>query len=304
MKQVIEWLPQSFECLWEKLPLSEVEEIRIRVNRPLEVMLKGKALFFETLTMTLSDIEHLFQKLAYYSIYAFEEELKHGYITIAGGHRVGFVGQPMIENGQIQTFRFISSLNIRIAKEKIGIAKPFLPYLYDDKRVWNTLIIGPPQVGKTTLLRDIARIFSGDDLMYSPVKVAIVDERSEICGCINGQPSFTFGPRLDVLDGCPKSEGMMLFVRSMSPELLIVDEIGRKEDGEAIIEAMNAGVALISTAHGQSLGDVAKRPSLYPVMKEKVFERYLLLERKQTIFTVTLYNEDWKEIKKVQMNGC
>lgn len=303
MKQVIEWLPQSFKYLWETLPLGEVEEIRIRVNRPLEVMLKRKVLFFEALTMTLSDIEHLFQKLAHYSIYAFEEELKHGYITIAGGHRVGFVGQPMIENGQIQTFRFISSLNIRIAKEQIGIAEPFLPYLYE-KRMWNTLIIGPPQVGKTTLLRDIARIFSGDDLTYSPVKVAIVDERSEICGCIDGQPSFTFGPRLDVLDGCPKSEGMMLFVRSMSPELLIVDEIGRKEDGEALVEAMNAGVALIATAHGRTLDEVAKRPSLHPVMKGKIFERYLLLERKQTIFTVTLYNEDWKEIKKVQMNEC
>lgn len=298
MRQVIEWLPSSFHNLWETLPLDKVEEIRIRSYQPVEVILTNDVLFLEELMMTPLQIEHLFQKLAHYSIYAFEEELKHGYLTIAGGHRVGFAGQPMIDQQKIQTFRFISSLNIRIAKEKIGIAQSFLPYVYQNQP-YSTLLIGPPQVGKTTLLRDFVRLFSQGNQAQPSLKVAVVDERSEICACVKGLPSFSFGPRLDVLDGCPKAEGVMLFIRAMSPDIIIVDEIGREADVEALLEGMNAGVSFMATAHGRTLEDVCRRPSFMSLMDERLFERYIVLHRIRDVFSATIYNESFEKITKV-----
>lgn len=141
------------------------------------------------------------------------------------------------------------------------------------------MIIGPPQTGKTTLLRDFARIISGGGQDGVPYKVGIVDERSEIAGSVNGIPQLTFGPRIDVLDACPKAEGMMMMIRSMSPDVLVVDEIGRKEDSEAIMEAVNAGIKLFMTTHGNSLDEVRKRPSLSPLIEMGIFQRYIELGR-------------------------
>lgn len=196
---------------------------------------------------------HLLNKISHFSIYTLEEELKRGYITIEGGHRVGLAGKVILEQGKVKAIRDISSFNIRIAREKVGIAQTLIPRIYRDGWL-HTMIIGPPQTGKTTLLRDIARIISsGDQGSGLPAsKVGIVDERSEIAGCVNGIPQMTFGNRIDVLDACPKAEGMMMMIRSMSPEVLVVDEIGRHEDAEAIMEAVNAGIKLIMTTHGNS----------------------------------------------------
>jgi stage III sporulation protein AA len=145
------------------------------------------------------------------------------------------------------------------------------------------MIIGPPQTGKTTLLRDLARAISTEDLKTSrqAVKVGIVDERSEIAGSVNGIPKLTFGHRIDVLDACPKAEGMMMMIRSMSPDVLIVDEIGRKEDAEAIMEAVHAGIKLFMTTHGTSLADIKKRPSLREILDQDIFQRFIVLSRKQ-----------------------
>jgi stage III sporulation protein AA len=149
------------------------------------------------------------------------------------------------------------------------------------------MIIGPPQTGKTTLLRDIARVISTGDQNIRAEKVGIVDERSEIAGCINGVPQLTFGPRVDILDACPKAEGMMMMIRSMSPDVLIVDEIGRKEDAEAIMEAVNAGIRLIMTTHGSSLQEIRNRPSLKEILEREIFQRFILLNRDQGPGTIT-----------------
>lgn len=290
METVLSFLPKTIIEQLEQIPpiqKLEIEEIRIRTNRPIEVTMGGKTIFLPYL-INVEDANQLLNKISHHSIYALEEELRRGYITIDGGHRIGLAGKVILEAGKVKALRDISSFNIRIAKEKIGIAETLLPALYDQQ--WkHTMIIGPPQTGKTTLLRDIARIVSsGDHKNGIPAKkVGIVDERSEIAGCVNGIPQLTFGPRVDVLDACPKAEGMMMMIRSMSPDVLVVDEIGRLEDTDAILEAVNAGIKLIMTTHGESFEEVQKRPSLQAILKLEIFQRYIELSRRNGPGTVT-----------------
>jgi stage III sporulation protein AA len=290
MDTVLSFLPKTIIEQLEQIPpiqKFEIEEIRIRTNRPIEVTMGGKTVFLPYLVNT-EDASQLLNKISHHSIYALEEELRRGYITIDGGHRIGLAGKVILEAGKVKALRDISSFNIRIAKEKIGIAESLLPAIYDQQ--WHhTMIIGPPQTGKTTLLRDIARIVSsGDQRVGIPArKVGIVDERSEIAGCVNGIPQLTFGPRVDVLDACPKAEGMMMMIRSMSPDVLVVDEIGRLEDTDAILEAVNAGIKLIMTTHGDSFEEIKKRPSLQEILKLQIFQRYIELSRMNGPGTIT-----------------
>jgi stage III sporulation protein AA len=290
METVLSFLPKTIIEPLEVIPpfqLIEIEEIRIRTGRPIEVTMAGKTEFLPYIVQA-NDALQLLNKISHHSIYALEEELKRGYITIDGGHRIGLAGKVILENGKVKAIRDISSFNIRIAKEKIGISDNLIPSLYQGQ--WkHTIIIGPPQTGKTTLLRDIARMASTGDPIRGipPYKVGIVDERSEIAGCVNGVPQLTFGNRIDVLDACPKAEGMMMMIRSMSPEILVVDEIGRVEDAEAILEAVNAGIKLIMTTHGESFEDIQKRPTLQKIIKQGIFQRFIELSRKKGPGTIT-----------------
>ena len=290
METILTFLPKNLASLISQIPpeqKEEVEEIRIRVNRPIEITLKGSPRFLSYIIQP-EDAIHLLNKISQFSIYTLEEELKRGYITISGGHRIGLAGKVILLDGKVKAIRDITSFNIRIAREKIGIAEAMIPYIFQEDWM-HTMIIGPPQTGKTTLLRDIARIISSG---HSPRginarKVGIVDERSEIAGCVNGVPQLTFGYRLDVLDACPKAEGMMMMIRSMSPDVLIVDEIGRREDAEAIQEAVHAGIKLMMTTHGSSIEEIRKRPSLRDIIDLKIFERYVILSRAAGPGTIT-----------------
>ncbi|KQL57704.1 MULTISPECIES: stage III sporulation protein AA [Bacillaceae] len=281
MQPILNLLPQHVEAYVTKAIKTNksIEEIRLRINQPVECLFSNITLFSPT-SFTEDDASMFLNQLSSYSLYAFEEELQKGYITIEGGHRVGLAGKTILENGKVKTIRPIRSFNIRVAKQKIGVSNKLVSELHDGKNGWrNTLIIGAPQTGKTTLLRDLARNVSTGTASIPASKVAVVDERSEIAGCMNGTPQHDLGTRTDVLDGCPKAEGMMMMIRSMSPQVMIVDEIGREEDAQAILEARHAGVVIMATAHGFSFEEIAKRPIFKQLLKEQAFDRVIEVGR-------------------------
>lgn len=265
----------------------QLEEIRCRTGRPLELIVSGMLWRPADGIMPVfsaGQAKDMLQRIGKYSLYTLEEELKRGYITIRGGHRIGLAGRVITEGGHVLRIRDVASFNIRMSRQKIGVALPLVPFLYQKGRWLSTLLIGAPQTGKTTMLRDLARLISEGvpQKNIEARKIGVVDERSEIAGCVDGVPQNRLGVRTDVLDACPKAEGMMMLIRSMSPEVLIVDEIGRREDTDALLEALNAGVSIMATVHGRSPEQLEKRPSLQPVLRARLFERYLVLSRKKT----------------------
>jgi stage III sporulation protein AA len=251
-------------------------EIRLRAEKPMLVRVKGKEIssFNKTdYTPTAADIAETVERISRHSYYAFESELAQGYITLPGGHRVGVAGQAVVEEGKVKTWRYISCLAIRIAHSVKGCADGVLPFIYDGFRFYNTMIISPPGFGKTTLLRDIVRQISNAGLT-----VGLVDERSEVAGCYQGLAQNDVGLRTDVLDACPKAEGMVMLLRAMSPNVIAVDELGKSEDALAVEQVLNAGVKLLCTAHGYNTQDVQKNPALASLVRSGVFERFIVLE--------------------------
>ncbi|UFT97742.1 stage III sporulation protein AA [Radiobacillus kanasensis] len=262
---------------------TSLQEIRFRIGQPIELVFDGMEEWMTAFRPSEQDAIFVLNQLSQFSLYRIEEELRQGFITIEGGHRVGLAGKVNTSNGSVHAIRHIASFNIRIAKEKIGVAKPYIPYLFNTviNQYRSTLLIGPPQTGKTTLLRDITRLISTGWANQRPAKTAVIDERSEIAGSIKGVPQHQLGLRTDVMDACPKAEGMMMMIRSMSPDVLVVDEIGSEKDVQALMEAVFAGVKIFCSVHGQDMKEVQKRPSLAPLFEQGAFDRFVLLNAKQ-----------------------
>lgn len=266
-----------------------INEIRLRVNKEVliktttsEIVLKDED--NTPYILSSSNLRTILEYVSNYSIYAYEDEIKQGYITIEGGHRIGLCGKVVLdEGGKIQTINYISSLNIRIASQRKGIADDIIPNIINGDTIHHVLIISPPNYGKTTLLRDIVRQLSDGNKYISGMNVGLVDERSEIAASYLGRACNDVGKRTDVLDGCPKTIGMLMLIRSMSPKVIAVDEIGSKEDVEAIRYVINSGCKIIATIHGNSLDEIMKKPYLDNLIKEHIFTKIIVIENNYKI---------------------
>ena len=268
-----------------ELNYDKLYEIRLRVGRPLFLTYDGGECFLrkpgqEQYLVTREDLKETLEYVTGYSLYAYEDEIRQGYISVQGGHRVGVTGKVVLDRGRIMGMKYISCINVRLAHEIQGCADKVMSYIRTEKWVANTLIISPPRCGKTTLLRDIIRQLSNGWANTPGLTVGVVDERSELAGCYQGIPQNDLGIRSDILDGCPKAEGMMMLIRSMSPEVVAVDELGDYEDIHAIESVIHCGCKLFATVHGSSIEDIKRKPLLQRLMQEKVFERYIVLYKK------------------------
>lgn len=291
---------QSLAFSWD-----QVEEIRLRVGQPLTVTLRGRSVFLDDrgricqsgpsgdrsdglvgekpYEVTMEEIRDTMNLLSSYSRYAFEDKIRQGFLTIQGGHRVGLAGRMIMDQttgkGMVKTISPITFLNIRIARQRIGCAEAVLPWLWKSgqERLHDTLLISPPGMGKTTLLRDLIRLLS-----YQGITVGVVDERSELAACHQGIPQNDLGPRTDVLDGCPKVEGLMMMVRTMAPQIIAVDEVGSQEDHHALTYAMHCGCGILATAHGGGWEEIRQRPILGDWLEERRFGRYVCIEKRIT----------------------
>lgn len=267
--------------------LEEIQEIRLRINKPMEIILNNRDVLTSYIC-TEEDLRNIIQKISNYSVYAFEEEFKYGYITIKGGHRIGLCGDCVIENGQIKTIKNIASINMRVCREVINCSKNIIEYISENDNLLNTILISPPKCGKTTMLRDIARTLSNGDnsLKLRGRKVSIIDERSEIGACYLGVPQLNVGVRTDIYDGCIKSQGIMMAIRALSPEVIICDEIGTEKDIESILLAMNSGVNVVTSIHGFGVEDFLNKKVFYNAIENRVFKRAIVLSNRNGVGTI------------------
>lgn len=204
------------------------------------------------------------------------DKVRQGFFTVRGGHRIGICGSAVMKDGTVWNLRQLSSLALRIAHEEPGLAAVVLDKLCEGERLNSTLLLSPPGMGKTTLLRDLIRALSDGDGV-PPMRVGVADERGELAAMCEGVPQFQIGSHTDVLDGCPKGQGLLMLLRGMNPQVMAADEITAPEDVAALEMAANCGVTLLATAHGAGLEDLRRRPLYRRLLSLNVFQRLVVI---------------------------
>ncbi len=303
-QRILNVLPRSIRYVLEKenLDYSVLQEIKMRIGQPIMLTCEGKERILlndwgRPYVVTKEEMYEFLDYITNYSLYAYEEEMRQGFVTIEGGHRVGISGQIVTENGKVKNMKYISSVNMRISHEILGCADPVFFHVIQENQFVNTLIISPPGCGKTTLLRDMIRQLSDGNAHVKGVNVGVIDERSEIGGCYQGVPQNHLGARTDILDCCPKVEGMMMLVRSMSPQIIAVDEIGTEADIAAIEYAIHCGCRMLATVHGDSLEDIRAKKAFEKILQDKVFRRFIVLNNQKRVGNIAgIYNSFGEKI--------
>lgn len=314
IKSIEAFFPARLREPWKRcmLAFDKLEEVRIRVMQP--VLIKWNGLEYgitvdgklktideiknETYVIySDKDIDDIFRYFCHDSIYAYEEERRKGFMTLEGGHRVGLAGEMVYTEGQGYILKYIRYMNIRVAHEIKGIATEILPWLYVDNGVCNTLIVSPPGIGKTTLLRDTIRLLSNGKGMEKGCAVGVIDERSEIAAAYRGGASMDCGCRTDVITGGTKKEGVRRLLRTFAPRVIAMDEIGLAEDAEAIRYASVSGCSVVATIHASSWEDLTYKKEVKQLLQEHIFQRVLVLSKdKERERCVQIYDEGGKEL--------
>lgn len=284
MEYILKCLPTQLAKLILEHNIQKLEEIRIRVNKPVILKL-GQVEIVLNYTITTNEIIGILQNICNNSIYTYQNQICNGFITLPGGNRVGIAGNVVIKDGQVSNISYIYSLNFRISHQINGASDNILKYVLDTENntIFNTLIVSPPGAGKTTMIRDLAkRISNGiNEINFRGLDVSIIDERGEIAAMTQGITFNDVGIRTDVLDNVPKSIGIRMAVRSMAPKVIIADEIGNKDDVNIINYAICSGVKCIFTAHGSNMEDLLKNNEINKIINLQLFSKIIFLDEKQ-----------------------
>lgn len=258
----------------------QAEELRLRCGQPLTTLLPEGERPLGREPVGTRELEQLLELASRASVHTVLDQLRRGYLTVEGGHRVGLCGTAVLRGGELVNLRSLSSASVRIAHESLGAAQPVWDKLAGPHgALESTLILAPPGAGKTTLLRDLVRMAS-DGVHGPPRRVGLADERGEVAALWNGRPQLSVGRHTDVVEGCPKAQALMMLLRAMNPQILACDEITAPEDVHALETAAGCGVALLATAHGRDREDLSRRP-LYRALMETGLFRYLVYIRVQ-----------------------
>lgn len=259
---------------------NNIQEIRVRVDRPIILKIQKNNIAIDYI-VNQREMLQIIERICENSIYAYKNQICEGFLTVKGGHRVGITGTVVIDNGNIINIKYISSINFRIARQVLNCSNRILKEIInkENNNIFNSLIVSPPGCGKTTILRDtIRRISNGiDEMNFTGKTCGVVDERGEIAAMYKGIPQNDLGIRTDVIENVSKSKGMKMLIRSMSPEVIACDEIGSKDDVDAIENAINSGVKGIFTMHGKTLDDVRNNKDVYKIIENKQIEKIIFI---------------------------
>lgn len=284
-------LPKAAARPLNALPEGSLREIRVRAGQSIRLSTRQG----ETICPcepTPQQVAQMAEALCEHALYARAEEQRSGFVTLRGGHRMGLCGRVICQGQSIRALRDISSFCIRIAGQWRGAADGLIGQLTDENGFCrSTLIVGLPGMGKTTLLRDSLRRLS-----EAGRRVCVVDERSEIAAMCDGLPQLEVGPCTDVLDGCGKEAGLRWLLRSLSPEVLVTDELSDTLDAQAALEAIRSGVSMLATVHGRDLDSVCGRNTLYPLIRDRAFERYAVLDVHEVGKLAVIYDRDFQPV--------
>lgn len=307
MKDILIYFPTNIRnLLYNEIKNEELlEEIRIRINKPIILKFNKREQIIKYF-VNQEEILRILQSVCENSIYSYQHQIAEGFVTVKGGHRVGISGSCVVENGKVININYINSLNFRVARQIFNISKNALKYIRNIKEntIFNTLIVSKPGCGKTTLIKDITRQISDGTDDFKGLKVGVVDERGEIAALYRGIPQNDIGLRTDVIDNVSKNDGMKMLIRSMSPEVIIADEIGNINDIEAINYAVCSGAKGIFTAHGQVLEDLYINKTLNELMNQNIFEVIIFLNTKEKgeIREVFILDKIERKYKKIEEN--
>lgn len=274
-RQAVEVLPQPLRSLALEVDaetMTRTEEVRLRYGRiPALVLPEGERPIPGAGPVDGALLKQVVDIASRWSVHTVLEQLRRGYLSVVGGHRLGLCGTVVEENGRVHALRDLSGINLRVARQIKGIACETVRQLCADGRVPNTLILAPPGAGKTTLLRDLIRCLSAGEV-GRPVRVAVADERGELAALRQGQACMDLGERADVLDGCSKAIAIPMLLRGMNPQVIAVDEITAREDILAMEQAVGCGVSLLATAHGCGMEDLRRRVLYRELLEQGIFE--------------------------------